>query len=144
MKLLALSGLLLCALVSVTTAQTTKSPKIFAIQQAAGVILGQMSVFPSVVSDITQGNNVQASVSNGLNAVNIIKSQYTYFDTSYTAAVPTTLRTKLTTYFNNFKTAITSIEKYLGATTISTANLSTALDKAQKELINLGSVVYQL
>ncbi|XP_035777110.1 uncharacterized protein LOC118458570 [Anopheles albimanus] len=134
MKLL-VASVVICALVASSSAQTTKSPSIFQIQQAVGVILGQMSIIPNAVKQVIAGTNAQNNIYTALDAISTVKTQYTYFSSTYTS---------VNNAITNFRTALTDLESNLKQVPVDPTKLASSLSTVESTFMYVGSIVYTL
>uniref|UniRef100_A0A2M4C3T0 Putative secreted protein n=1 Tax=Anopheles marajoara TaxID=58244 RepID=A0A2M4C3T0_9DIPT len=139
MKLLVLS-VVICALVAGSSAQATKSTNIIKIQQAVGSILGQMSIIPNAVRQVIAGTDSQNNINKALTAITAVKSQYTYFSSTYTSTVPSTVTDAITA----FRSAITDLETTLKQVPVDPTKLTSSLTTVETTFMRLGSMIYMM
>uniref|UniRef100_A0A2M4C2V3 Putative secreted protein n=1 Tax=Anopheles marajoara TaxID=58244 RepID=A0A2M4C2V3_9DIPT len=139
MKLLVLS-VVICALVAGSSAQATKSTNIIKIQQAVGSILGQMSIIPNAVRQVIAGTDSQNNINKALTAITAVKSQYTYFSSTYTSTVPSTVTDAITA----FRSAVTDLESTLKQVPVDPTKLTSSLTTVETTFMRLGSMIYMM
>uniref|UniRef100_A0A2M3ZEQ8 Putative secreted peptide n=1 Tax=Anopheles braziliensis TaxID=58242 RepID=A0A2M3ZEQ8_9DIPT len=143
MKFLVLS-LVLCALVVGSSAQATKSSNIVKIQQAVGSILGQMSIIPSAVRQVIAGTDTQNNINKALAAIAAVQAQYSFFNSTYTSAVPSNKVGNVAGAFTAFKNGISDLQSNLKLVPIDTTKLTASQSNVETTFMNLGSVIYTL